>query len=164
MVKVATQILAGKVMRKCRTNEVSTQIISLAAQCAKGVQFNWARYLCSEFLANYREAQEFSKTFHYAWILLSIVLVAWELLEEIQFPSVVPNLPKAAKYAFLWVTKDAQCIKDSTIFWILMEMKICMAINHKPQLSPTMFDKLQKYMEFKAEFHRVSIRAWKDPK
>lgn len=49
-----------------------------------------------------------------------------------QFPSVAPDLPEAAKYTSLWETKDVQCIKDNRIFWILREMNICMAINHKP--------------------------------
>jgi len=68
------------------------------------------RYFCN------REVQELSKTFHYAWLLLSIVLVAWELLEDSQFPSVTSDLPEAVKYASLWATKDAQHIKDSKIF------------------------------------------------
>lgn len=38
-----------------------------------------------------------------------------------------------------------------------------MAVNHKPQLSPTVYTNLQGYVEFKANFHHVSIRAWKDP-
>lgn len=74
----------------------------------EGVQFNWSDYLRGEFLANSCEAQELSKTFHYAWLLLSIVLVAWELPEDSQFPSVMPDLPEATKYALLWATKDAQ--------------------------------------------------------
>jgi len=73
-------------------------------------------YLCGEFLVNYHEAQELSKTFHYEWLLLSIVLVAWELPKDSQFTSVVPELPEALKYASLWVTKDAHHIKDSKIF------------------------------------------------
>lgn len=36
-VKVETQILAGKVMRKCCTDEVPVPVIVLMAQCAKGV-------------------------------------------------------------------------------------------------------------------------------
>lgn len=162
-VKVATQILVGKVMRKCLTDEVSTPVVALAAQCAEGVQFNWVCYLCGEFLANCCKAQDLGKTFHYAWLLLSMVLVTWELPEDSKFPSVTPNLPEAVKYASLWATKDAQCIKDSKIFWILMEMNIHMVINRKLQLSPTVFAKLQECVEFKADFQRVSIRAWKDP-
>ena len=41
-VKVATQILAGKIMRKFCANEVSAPLVSLAAQCPEGVQFKWA--------------------------------------------------------------------------------------------------------------------------
>ena len=39
-IKVAVQILAGKVMRKCRVDEVPTLVIALATQCTEGVQFN----------------------------------------------------------------------------------------------------------------------------
>ena len=91
------------------------------------------------------------------------MLVSWELPEDNQFPSVVPELPEAAKYALLWVTKDMQRVRDSKIFWILMEMNIRMAINRKPWLSPTVFDNLQGYAEFKVDFHHVAIRARKDP-
>ena len=38
-----------------------------------------------------------------------------------------------------------------------------MAINCKLWLSPTMFDNLQGYIDFKEYFHHVAIRAWRDP-
>jgi len=44
-----------------------------------------------------------------------------------------------------------------------MEMNINTAINHKLQLSPTVFEQLVGYVEFKASFHCVSIQAQKDP-
>ena len=90
------------------------------------------------------------------------MLVAWELPEDSKFPSVAPDLPKAVKYTSLWATKDAQQIKDSKIFWILMEMNIRMAINRKLWLLPTMFSNLQGYVAFKVDFHHVPIRARKD--
>jgi len=96
VVKVATQILVGKVMRKCCKDELLAPGIALVAQCTEGVQFNWVHYLCDEFLMNYREAQELRKTFQYAWLLMSIVMVAWELPKDSQLPSVAPNLPEAA--------------------------------------------------------------------
>lgn len=71
----------------------------------------------------------------------------------------MPDLPEAMKFASLWATKDPHQIKDKNIFYILMEMSIHMAINRKPWLSPTNFDKLQEYVEFKAEFHHVSIHV-----
>jgi len=55
---VVTQLLAGKVMRKCRGDEVLALVIALEKQCAKGVPFNWAEFLCKEFLTNCKEVQE----------------------------------------------------------------------------------------------------------
>lgn len=53
---VATQLLAGKVIRKCRGNEVTAPVVMLAKQCPEGVQFNWAEFVCEEFLTNCKEA------------------------------------------------------------------------------------------------------------
>ena len=38
--KVAMQILVGKVMWKCRADEVTTPMVALAVQCTEGVPFN----------------------------------------------------------------------------------------------------------------------------
>ena len=82
--------------------------------------------------------------FHYAWLFLSIVLVAGEFLEDSQFPIIDRDLPEAAKYALLWAMKGAKRIHDSKIFWVLMEMNIQMWINHKLQyLSPMAYNSLQ---------------------
>ncbi len=43
-----------------------------------------------------------------------------------------------------------------------MEMNIKMGINHKLQLSPTVYNSLQSFAEFKEYFHNVYIRAQKD--
>lgn len=150
-------------MQNCHANEVPTPVIALVAQYAEGVQFSWAHYLCGEFLVNCRKAQDLSKSFHYAWLMLSIVLVTWELLEDSQFPLVASDLLEVVKYASLWETNNPQRIKDNKIFWILMEMNMHMAINHKLRLSPTNFDRLQEYMEFKVDFDHISIWAQKDP-
>lgn len=54
--------------------------------------------------------------FHYSWLLLSIVLVAWEMLEDRQFPPITSYLPEEAKFASLWATKDVERVKESKIF------------------------------------------------
>lgn len=95
--------------------------------------------------------------------MLSIVLVAWELPEDSQFHSVTPDLLEAVKYASLWVTKDAQRIRERKIFWVLMERNIWMGINRKPWLSPIIYNSLQSFSEFKVYFYHVFIRALKDP-
>lgn len=88
-------------MRKYCIDEVLVLIVSLATQYAKVVQYNCSRYLYQEFLMNCREAQEERKPFHYAWLLLLIVLVACQLLEDIQFPLHKEELPKVGD--FKWV-------------------------------------------------------------
>lgn len=91
-------------------------VISLVSQCVEGVQFNWSRYLCNEFLANFREAQDERKTFHYVWLLLSIVLVAWELSRESQFRPLEKGLLKVAQFASLWDTKDVVRVMETKVF------------------------------------------------
>ena len=44
-----------------------------------------------------------------------------------------------------------------------MELNIWMGINHKPQLSPTVYNSLQSFVEFNTNFHHLFIRAQKDP-
>lgn len=63
VIKVATQLLVGKVMHKCCAYEVMALVVALATQCKDGVQFSWVRYLCGEFLVNYHEVRDLSKTF-----------------------------------------------------------------------------------------------------
>jgi len=139
-------------MMKCLADEILTHVVSLATQCVKGVQFNWSRYLCQEFLENCREAQDETKSFHYAWMLFSIVLVAWELpkdsqfppldeglLEDSQFPPLEEGLSKAAQFASLWATKDPTRITETKIFWVLMESILRMAINQRLRFSPTLY-------------------------
>jgi len=97
---------------------------------------------------NCREAQEESKSFHYACLLLSILLVAWKFLEDNQFPLQAEDLPEATKFASLWTIKDLERIKESKIFWILMEMYLQVAITQRPRLFPTLLKQLTTFVEF----------------
>ena len=63
----------------------------------------------------------------------------------------------------MWVTKDVKQAQDRKIFYILMEMNVIMAINCKLQFSPTIYANLQSYVDFKANFHQISISERKDP-
>ena len=103
-------------MRKCCTDEVPTPVVALAEQCTKGVQFNWSKFLCTKFLENCCEAQEQGKTFHYAWLLLSIVLVVGELPKDSQFPIIDRDLLEVGKYALLWATEDPKWNRNTKIF------------------------------------------------
>lgn len=121
-------------MRKCRRDEVPALVVAMAQQCVEGVQFNWVEFLCEEFLTKYKEAQEYDKNFHYAWLLLSILLVTGKLLEDSQFPHIELDLPEGTKYVSLWATKDGMQIHETKIFWVLIEASIrSMPIPHNIQ-------------------------------
>lgn len=43
-----------------------------------------------------------------------------------------------------------------------MEMNLRMVINHKSQLSPTIYNNLQSFAKFKADMHNIYIMVHKD--
>jgi len=47
------------------------------------------------------------------------------------FLSIALDLLEVVKYASLWEMRDAERIRESKIFWVLMEMNIRMGINRK---------------------------------
>lgn len=52
---------------------------------------------------------------------------------------------------------------DTVKYFLFMEMNIRMRINCTPQLSPTFYNSLQGFMEFKSDLHHIYIRAYKEP-
>lgn len=156
-VRVATQVLADKLMRKHRANEVPSSVIVLTEQCAEGVQF-----LCDEFLTNCKQAQEQGNTFHYAWLLLSILLIVGDLLVEIQFLTTEGDLPEAARYTSLWAIKYTNRIHEIKVFWVFVEASIRTWINRRPCLSPIVYNILKSMAEFKADMHNLYIWVHKN--
>lgn len=108
-------------------------------------------------MTNYREAQEQGKNFHYAWLLLSILLVVGELLKGSQFPNIEKNLPEAVRYNSLWATKDATRVHEIKVFWIFMEASIQRLIDCILWLSLIVYNNLQSLVEFKADMHNLYI-------
>lgn len=134
-------ILAGKIMRKCRENEVPTTIVSLAAQCSLRVQFNQVAYLCKDFQEEYKEAQEEGKTFHYVWLIIIIMITTWRKWKGSQFPPIEPDVCEAVNYASLWYTKDPLHALENGIFFLLLSMYLHMMVNQKPRFSPNLYRK-----------------------
>jgi hypothetical protein len=68
-VQFAMQVLACKLLHKCRKDEVPTAVIAAVEKCIEGVQMNWATFLVNQFLQDCIEAQEKGTKFHYAWLV-----------------------------------------------------------------------------------------------
>lgn len=90
---------------------------------------------------------EEGKAFHY------------RMPKDSRFPITDPNLCKAAKFSLLWEMKDPDCVIENKMFWVLFELELCMVINQKPQLFPTLFKEYWCSADFKVDFHHVYIRA-----
>jgi hypothetical protein len=96
------QVLACKLLRKCRKDEVPSDIISMIERCKEGMQMNWETFLVNQFLQDCTEAQEKGMEFHYAWLLILIALVGWQEPTFYQCMCVSGRSPYAARYANLW--------------------------------------------------------------
>lgn len=163
-VHFAAHILAGKIMRKCWENEVPASVVSLAAQCANGVQYNWADYLCKEFFDDYYEVQEKGTTFHYAWLIFIIAMLSWRELEDSQFPLVASNVCEAAQYVTLWFTTQPSGGMENTMLFVLYLMDFHMLVNHHPHLSSGLYEQYNIDAIFKVDFHKVYIQPHRDAK
>jgi hypothetical protein len=56
--RMATKIMACKLLRKCRKEEVSVGVVAAAAQCVEGTTLSWAPYLLNLFLDDCKDAQD----------------------------------------------------------------------------------------------------------
>jgi len=55
-VRFAMQVLACKMLRACRKDEVSTVVIATTKKCIARVPMNWATFLVNNFLQDCMEA------------------------------------------------------------------------------------------------------------
>jgi hypothetical protein len=56
--QMAAKIMACKLLRKCRKEEVSTGVVAVATQCVEGTTVSWAPYLLNLFLDDCKDAQD----------------------------------------------------------------------------------------------------------
>ena len=126
-------------MRKCRPNEVSAPIVSIAANCAEGYSYNWAVYIAKEFLEDVRDTLEKGIPFHYSWLLVLIALVGWKEPSEAQFVDVPPNMPGAARYASLWVSQHKSFQQMTNYVFSFYSMSISYEILKTSRFSNELF-------------------------
>jgi hypothetical protein len=105
-VRIACQLIAGKLVCKNQPTQVSGFVVDLAGKCAEGLQMNWEKYLVNQLEIDCREAQDQGDEFHFSWLLILITFVAWELSKGATFPNLDPFEPLAMKFNTLWYSND----------------------------------------------------------
>ena len=77
-IRFAAELLACKLIQKCRPNEVPASVIRIVVNYAEGYSYNWAACIVKEFLEDARDVQEKCSPFHYSWLIVLIALVGWK--------------------------------------------------------------------------------------
>jgi len=54
--RIATKLMACKLLRKCHKEEVPARVGAVATQCAKGTVLSWAPYFLNLFLEDCKDA------------------------------------------------------------------------------------------------------------
>lgn len=101
------------------------------------------------------------KPFHYMWLLLLIVLVAWRTLEDSQFHNMEPDVCEVVKLSSLWASKEKIKVMENKIFWVPFEMDLHTIINQRSRLSLALFQQYSDIVDFKEGFQSVSIHTKK---
>ena len=87
------------------------------------------------------------------------MLVTWDTLEESVLPKIPLRMCEGARYAHLWNSKDAQHIEDNKVFWILFQSSVATAMNSRPWLSPTIYEKYKSISVFQVTMHHIWIHS-----
>jgi hypothetical protein len=58
VIRMDTKIMACKLLKKCRKEEFSAEVVIATTQCAEGTTLSWAPYLLNLFLDDCKDAQD----------------------------------------------------------------------------------------------------------
>jgi hypothetical protein len=131
-IQIATQMLACKMLWKCRKDQVPVGVIVATEKCVEGTTMSWAPFLLNQFLLDYIEAQDKGMEFHYPWLLILISFIAWGEPEDTQFLGMRGKPCIATKYHNLWFSTNKRRQMDNNIeFFLYAEMiQHCIETHH----------------------------------
>jgi hypothetical protein len=110
--QLGTKILACKLLRKCRKEEVPARVVVVAAQCTEGTTVSWASYLLNLFLDECKDAQDLGTKFHYSWLITLIAFMGWRETRYVVFGT-IPKPNHGARYLLLKARPDARNKRSS---------------------------------------------------
>jgi hypothetical protein len=105
-VRLACQLIIGKLVRKNRPTQVTGFVVDLAEKCVEGLQMNWVKYLVNQLELDCREAQDQGYEFHFSWLLILIAFTFLGDAGRCDLPDIEPFEPLTAKFTTLWYSSD----------------------------------------------------------
>jgi hypothetical protein len=144
-------LIAGKLVRKNRSTQVTGFVVGLIGKCVQGMQMNWVSYLINELEKDCREAQYQGYEFHFSWLLILIAFFSWEMPEGATFLEVEPSEPLAARFTTLWYTSDMVKQWQLKAVFHTYYLQLMRAIESFPQMMSITLHRFRPLMKFRAE-------------
>jgi hypothetical protein len=114
--RMATKIMACKLLRKCRNKEVSVGVVATTTQCVEGTTLSWAPYLLNIFIDDCKDVQDLGTEFHYSWLFILIVVIRWKE-PKYSFFATRPTPCHGARYLSPGAASDSKNRKtNATVF------------------------------------------------
>jgi hypothetical protein len=151
--RLAYQLIAGKLVCKNRLTQVTGFVVNLARKCAEGLQMNWVKYLVNQMELDCREAQDQGYEFHFSWLLILIAFIAWEMPEGATFPDTEPFEPLAAKFSTLWYSNNMKRQWKSNVVFPKYYNQLKVAIQATPRITPNTLHRFRPLMKFNTDHH-----------
>jgi hypothetical protein len=159
MVRLACQLITGKLVRNNRPTQVTGFLVDLTGKCTEGLQINWAQYLVNQQEIDCREAQDQGYEFHFSWLLILIAFITWELSEGATFLEIEPFKPLAAKLCTLWYSSDMNKQRQSNVIFHAYYNQLKNTIQSTPCLTPNTLHRFRPLIKFSTDCHFTYITA-----
>jgi hypothetical protein len=147
-VRLAYQLIVGKLVRKNIPMQVTGFVVDLMGKCIEGIQMNWVSYLINQLEKDCREAQDQGYEFHFSWLLILITFIAWEMPEGVTFPEIEPSEPLAMKFTTLWYSSDMDKQWQSNTVFHTYYLQLKRAIESFPRMTPEHPGQFRPIMKF----------------
>jgi hypothetical protein len=160
--QLGAKVLACKLLRKCRREEVPAGVVAVAAQCAEGTSMSWASYLLNLFLDDCKDAQDLGTEFHYSWLITLIAFMGWREPRYVTFCT-RPKPNQGKRYSLLKATTSAshKRMNGSIFEGYLRDLQE--AISKMWRITPEVVARYADIATFQATRHTMWIQARKDP-
>jgi hypothetical protein len=162
VVGLAFQLIVGNLVQKKRPTQVTRFVVDLAGKGVEGLQMNWVNYLVNQLELDCREAHDRGYEFHFSWLLILIMFMAWEMPEGVTFLDIDPFEPLATMFTTLWYSSDMGKKWQSNVVFHTYYLQLKMAIESFTQMTVNTLDRFIPLMKFRVDRHFIYITARTD--
>jgi hypothetical protein len=160
--QMTTKILACKMPRKYRKEEVLAGVVVAAAQCANGTSLRWVPYLLNLFLEERKDVHDLGTEFHYSWLLMLIMLMGWRESPYSYFCEWIGRC-RVTRYTLLGRKSDPKHRSTNTGTFSKYFIEIQESIANTWRITPDVVAQYNEIANFHATRHTMWIQVHRDP-